>query len=93
MSSITITSPTTDSTVNRPFTATGTYVSSVLLPAVSVVLKDSTGTVVATGVPTIVAGGNWSSKLSPTQGYTDASVEASIAGEGVSDSVGNITVT
>lgn len=93
MSSITITSPTTGSTVNRLFSAAGTYTSGSPSPQVTVVLKDSNGNVVATGSMVVVGGGGWTGTLNPTQGYTDASVEASIVSEGVSDSVGNITVT
>ena len=49
---ITITAPATGSTVSSPFTASGTYASRYReLPQVSVVLKDSGGTVVATGNP------------------------------------------
>lgn len=92
MADIKITSPTFGATVNRPFTASGTYNSGDPFPQVTVVLKDSNGNVVATGFPVTVGNGTWSATLSPTQGYTGATVEATLVGTGLTDSAGNITV-
>jgi hypothetical protein len=89
---ITISSPTSGATVNRPFTASGTYESDSPFPQVTVVLKDSSGNVVATGFPVAVGDGNWSAPLSPTQGYTGATVEATLVGTTASASAGSITV-
>lgn len=93
MATIAITSPKTGGTVNRPFTATGTYQSDEPFVSIIVVLKDSLGVVVATGFPTTVGAGSWDSVLSPQQAYNNASVEATIVGTTTTDSVGNITVS
>ncbi len=91
--SISVTAPSPGATVGRPFTASGAYVSNSPFPSVSVVLKDSSGTVVATGSPVTVGNNQWSAPIAPTQAYTNASVYAELVGEGANDSVGNITVT
>jgi hypothetical protein len=88
---IAISNPPSGATVNRPFPADGTYVFSPGLPPISVVLKDSTGTVVAVGAVT-VGTGTWSAQLSPTQALTGATVVAEITGTPATDSTTNITV-
>jgi hypothetical protein len=92
MPSIFILIPTAGSSVDSPFTASGTYQSDDPFQSVSVVLKDSGGAVVATGMPVTAAGGNWSGRLYPSQGYTGATVEATLVGTAASASVGSITV-
>jgi hypothetical protein len=89
---ITIKSPSTGDSVGRPFTASGVF-TSIVNPPITVVLKDSGGTVVATGNPVTVGTGIWSAVLSPTQGYTDASVFAAITGTPAQNTVGSLTVT
>jgi len=89
--SITISSPLAGSTVDRPFPANGTYTG--VSSSITVVLKDSSGTVVATGNPVNASNGKWDTTLSPTQGYTGASVVAALTGTTASATENNITVT
>jgi hypothetical protein len=89
---IKITSPMDDDTVSRPFTASGTFTSTTS-PTITVLLKDSSGTVVATGDPITVGANTWSAVLSPTSGYTGASVNAAITGTPAHATAINLTVT
>lgn len=90
---ITISSPADGATVGRPFTANGTYTFDNPFPPITVVLKDSTGAVVATGQGLLIGGGTWSCGINPTQPYTDASVYAEITNTAANDTTTNITVT
>jgi hypothetical protein len=89
---IRITGPTTGSTVGRPIPVSGTYTSDQPSVMINVALKDSSGATVAM-VGAMGSGGGWGATLTPSQGYTNASIAADIAGTAASDSVGNITVT
>ena len=89
--SIAITNPTAGSTVNRSFTANGTYTSATI-PTITLLLKDSAGVTVATGGPVAAMGGQWAGPITAPEAYTGATVYVAINGTTANDSVGNITV-
>jgi hypothetical protein len=91
MDQILIQTPRPSSTVGQLFNARGSWTYS-STPGITCVLKDSSGTVVATGTTTVGDAGSWSSAFSVSQGYTDATVTATIDGTEITASSTGITV-
>ncbi|MCI0701993.1 MAG: hypothetical protein L0241_13000 [Planctomycetia bacterium] len=90
--SITVDYPPTNGAVNRPFTATGTYVFDGP-PPIHVVLKNAGGALIAIGNPMTVGDGNWSAGFDSPQPVPGATVFAEILGTTAQDSATNIFVS
>jgi hypothetical protein len=89
---IAITSPSPNSRVPRSFISTGTW-QAASIPSITVVLKDSFGSVVATGVTSVAFDHSWSSSFLVSQDYSNATISATITGSTISDAVSGITVS
>jgi hypothetical protein len=86
---ITISSPAPGATVPRTFPVSGAYTPTTASPAIGLLLKDSTGAVVATS-GTTGNNGTFSGSLTAPGPLAGASVEATLGT--ASDTVSNITV-
>ena len=89
--SISIVTPTDGSTVFSPIPVSGTYSCPTPNPTIDCSLQDSSGTTVAS-TATTGTGGQWSATLTVSQGYTGASITATLGGTQARASVGNLTV-